>query len=533
MSEHIYQFACRFIRFVGLLLAGLFLIGAFLVTYYCTDMGNQKALFRFDNPLLNLLGLGLLLALAFFIGKFFQTRRLSWLRALVLLWCLAFGAILIVFGKTAPTSDLYSVYSIAESFSYGDMSAIEPTQSYLSYYPQQVGLIAFYEILFRLLHLFPLGQHAYHFFKCLYVLFALGIILVQEELVHQVFQSNEARSIYLLLAGLNLPFLMYTSYLYGEIPSFFTLSLGLLFLIRRRGRRDTSALPKKQRIVFSILGVLFVTLSVLLRKNNLIFVIALLIVLIFLMIREKRISLLIMSLAVALCSFSILPLTQNYYEHRAGNKLSSGVTATSYLAMGMQESTRADGWYNGFNFNTYQESGLNTEKANEISRAAIEERLSYFRAHPGYAVSFYLEKIFSQWADGTYASRESTASTFGGRSDFFCSFYEGSISTFVIEYANFYQLLLYLGFFLYCLQAFRQKENRLELSIGIIWIFGGFLFHIFWEANARYILAYSLMMMPYAAGGLATLYGHFLAWWQKRTISTKNEHDMDKTSNQA
>ena len=38
----------------------------------------------------------------------------------------------------------------------------------------------------------------------------------------------------------------------------------------------------------------------------------------------------------------------------------------------------------------------------------------------------------------------------------------------------------------------------------MIAVLGGFLFHMVWEANSRYILPYFLLMLPYAAWGLGT-----------------------------
>ena len=193
----------------------------------------------------------------------------------------------------------------------------------------------------------------------------------------------------------------------------------------------------------------------------------------------------------------------------------------SYFAMGMQESSRADGWYNGFNFYTYQDTGMDTEATNELSKQAIRERLDYFRENPGYAASFYRNKFLSQWADGTYASRQATLATFGGRREFFVRLYEGDYSHYYIEFCNLYQNLLYLGSAVFCFCALFSKKSQekknpaernssfsfhwLPLYIGLIGVIGGFLFHMIWEANARYILPYSLLLMPYTAWGLAHL----------------------------
>ena len=107
-----------------------------------------------------------------------------------------------------------------------------------------------------------------------------------------------------------------------------------------------------RQILFTGFGsILFLTLSVMLRKNSLIPIIAVLLVLLFEALRpgrngKMRLGLLIMAVCLAVTSVGILPLVQKCYEKKAGNTLSSGVTAMSYLAMGMQEASRGCGWYN-------------------------------------------------------------------------------------------------------------------------------------------------------------------------------------------
>ena len=196
----------------------------------------------------------------------------------------------------------------------------------------------------------------------------------------------------------------------------------------------------------------------------------------------------------------------------------------SYFAMGMQESSRAEGWYNGFNFNTYQETGMDTEATNEISRQAIQERLTYFRQNPGYTVKFYWKKFLSQWCDGTYASRQATLATFGGRREFFVQLYEGEYSSYYIAFCNLFQNLLYLGsaaFVISALVSGRDKKrsqpyfSQLPVYLCLIGVIGGFLFHMIWEANARYILPYSLLLMPYAARGISRALQQTAAFLQR------------------
>lgn len=505
-SKKLYTFSCKFIQICSLLLTFLLFAGAFLCTCYSENMETQLVLTKWDNPLFGILGMTFFLVLIGGTIRFlFRSERspVKFLRILTLLWCVGLGGILILFSRTVPAADALSVYSIAESLAEGDTSVIHPTASYLSYYPQQVGLTAFFELLIRIWKLLPLNVPAYHFIKCVYTGLLCVIICFQERTVHLLWKSEKADCIYLILAGANLPFIMYSSFVYGEIPSFAAASAGFYYLLKL-------LLPHRASKSCALLTVLGLSLSIMIRKNNLILLIAALIVILLEWIRNRRRELPAVALLCVFCGLGILPLIQKGYELRSGNELSSGVTASSYLAMGMQESSRANGWYNGFNFITYQDSGLNADLANEISRQAISERIQVFREQPGYAVDFYLHKHLSQWADGTYASRQATLATFGGRNSFFVSLYEGSLSRYFISYCNAYQNILYLGA-LVCFHALlkdrRKKENppALSLYLGFIAVMGGFLFHIFWEANARYIFLYSLLLAPYTANGIYTL----------------------------
>ena len=136
------------------------------------------------------------------------------------LWILGCCGLLIVFGKTVPAADAYSVYDIAGSLALGNTSVIHPTASYLSYYPQQVGLVAFFESIIRLWNLLPFDLPAYHFIKVIYAFLGVVIFLFQYLTVHALFHSDRTEILFILLSGANFPFIMYTSFVYGEIPSF-------------------------------------------------------------------------------------------------------------------------------------------------------------------------------------------------------------------------------------------------------------------------------------------------------------------------
>lgn len=606
----IYRLGLNIVMLLTLLLSMLLFAGSFLTTCYADNMETQQVLLRPDNPLWNLLelaGFGLLFCGCLYLYEKIGEKFRRGLLVFTLTFVFGLGILLILFGRTVPAADALSVYNAAAEWILGNTDIIHPTVSYLSYYPQQIGLMAFLELLLRIWNLTGLSVPAWHFIKLVYVCLLCGAIWFQYLSLQYLWPENYKKisCCYLVLVCCNLPMIMYSSFVYGEIPSFAALSMGCYLLLRLLGgvspggsyrdnvspgdsspdssyrdnvsRNDAPSVtaydyvPRMLRqILFTGFGsILFLTLSVMLRKNSLIPVIAVLLVLLFEALRpgrngKMRLGLLIMAVCLAVTSVSVLPLTQKIYEKKAGNTLSSGVTAMSYLAMGMQEASRGCGWYNGFNIDTYDTAGMDTALANEISRLAIDERLTYFREHPGYTADFYLHKHLSQWADGTYASRQATLATYGGRSAFFKEVYEGSLSGGYIEWCNAWQNVLYLGVLVFCIGSLKKRRkskvvghmadqtaghtegctadhmadqldadqlgadrhgadrhgadrlgadrhgadrlgaDRLYIYVGLIAVLGGFLFHIFWEANSRYIFSYSLLLMPYCGAGVYT-----------------------------
>ena len=473
-----------------LLLSILLFAGSFLTTCYADNMETQQVLLRPDNPLWNLLelaGFGLLFCGCLYLYEKIGEKFRRGLLVFTLTFVFGLGILLILFGRTVPAADALSVYNAAAEWILGNTDIIHPTVSYLSYYPQQIGLMAFLELLLRIWNLTGLSVPAWHFIKLVYVCLLCGAVWFQYLSLQYLWPEKYKKisCCYLVLVCCNLPMIMYSSFVYGEIPSFAALSVGCYLLLRLLGgsspdssyrdnvsRNDAPSVtaydyvPRMLRqILFTGFGsILFLTLSVMLRKNSLIPVIAVLLVLLFEALRpgrngKMRLGLLIMAVCLAVTSVGILPLVQKCYEKKAGNTLSSGVTAMSYLAMGMQEASRGCGWYNGFNIDTYDTAGMDTAIANEISRLAIDERLTYFREHPGYTADFYLHKHLSQWADGTYASRQATLATYGGRSAFFKEVYEGSLSGGYIEWCNAWQNVLYLGVLVFCIDSLKKRRK--------------------------------------------------------------------------
>ncbi len=502
----LYNFSLQSIKYFTLVIAAVFFICSFFLTCYAEE--SQIVLTKFDNILLSILGMLLFSASMYLVCKWVghsPAKRKKILLGIVCFWYLFAGSILILFSKTVPSGDPMTVYYCADALASGNTGVIHPTDSYLSYYPQQMGLVAYYEIIIRFWNLLPINLHAYHFIKCINVLLAVLIIYFQYKTVNFLFRNDTIDTIYLLLTLLHLPLLLYTSYVYGEIPSFAFFSAGVWALLHIF--QDT--ISRKNSFLYAACSLLCFTAGVALRKNTLVLMIAVIIVTVFESIRRHRPKLFLLAAVYGVCALLILPGITRYYELRADSDLRTGVPAMSYFAMGMQEGGRAPGWYNGFNFVTYESTGLDRSATIQISRDAISQSIDGFLKDPLYAFDFYSRKFLSQWADGTYASIQATLAVFGGRRPFFEELYYGKYTGIFNEYCNLLQNQIYLGLLIFAIIFAKKKtpaiSQGLLLYLPMIGVIGGLLFHTIWEANARYIFPYGLLLLPYAAYGIASL----------------------------
>ena len=67
------------------------------------------------------------------------------------------------------------------------------------------------------------------------------------------------------------------------------------------------------------------------------------------------------------------------------------------------------------------------------------------------------------------------------------------------------------------------KKGKIEHIIFPMIFFGGFIFHIFWETKAIYVLQYYFLLVPYAAFGLYEFYNKLILKINKRKKLPKPE----------
>ena len=427
-------------------------------------------------------------------------KRIRILLGLVLLYTLCLCVLWVKGAGCIPVGDQASVCAAAEGFRNGDFSMLtrDSYEKYLFIHPHQLGLTALIELIFAC---FGNGNfQAFEYFNCRG---AVLCVYAGYGITGLLAKDKRGSVYYLLLAACCFPLFFYVTFVYGEIPSI-TYSLLAVWMFLEYQKREKLWCLAACSIACA--------LACLIRNNSLILLIAFVSIWVITGFGKKRWR----SFAAAVLLMAVFLLSRfglrALYEERSGVSLNEGAPMVLYVAMGMQKGEGAPGWSNGYILHAYWgASEFDGEMASAMAMEDIRASVSGFRSAPLYAAEFYREKFTSQWNDPTYECFAMTHINGWERCGIVNSMYVGKLHALMTWFMNQYQSLIFAGVFLWIVFQY-WREKPLENQVLLVTVFGGFLFHMLWEAKGRYILPYFVMMLPMAAVGLAELTERVSAW---------------------
>lgn len=498
IREKLLGFSKRVIIFISLAVYVFLSLASFFSTAYFDMSYLETTHYKRDSVLLHLLVLAFFLFLLYTAEKRKLLERISSKKLCVILLCYGavFSGIWSVSSHAVPTADPFLVADCAADFIRGEYYYLSPGK-YLQIYPQQIGYVAYLEVLFRIF-----GPFSYWAVEAVNTGFICLEFYMIYKLTELVFGNKKITNLVLLLLFGCLPYLFYVTLIYGELLGAPLALLAVYFCIR---------FMRGGKISYGIFGALFLGASVLAKQNNLIVVIALILYLLLTGLERKKYSCLFL---IALCLLSVSVLQdgiKKQYELRSGYEIGDGVSPLLHIAMGMQEGEMAEGWYNGYILGTFWDHGEDFDESARQASLDIQSSVRHFLENPAYAVKFYYLKIVSQWNNPTYECL--WISHFENSHDAplsvaVQSLYEGKLHRIFLFFADEYQWILFagaaFGMFLY------RKRFTLEQLIFALIILGGFFFHILWEAKSRFILVYFILLIPYGAAGYVTIAEYFI-----------------------
>lgn len=261
-------------------------------------------------------------------------------------------------------------------------------------------------------------------------------------------------------------------------------------------------------------SIIFLTLSDFIRNNYIILIVTIFIVLVLDLLQHKSWKNLAFIALLALSIYGSNNLVSYHYKSLANKTNLDGEPKIAWVAMGLNDTplyNRVAGWYDAYVENVYNEYSGNSEKIEEASKKQITTRTEYMTEHPQYTFNFFKNKFLSTWTDSLFESIWSgpvikmpvEGQKIRGR--LMSSIYEGKTLYKVVYYFSALLLaVIYVAVLIATLvQLFDKQEDSLFSLIPIIYLSGGFIFHLVWETKSQYVYPYVYLIIPLAAVGIS------------------------------
>lgn len=293
-------------------------------------------------------------------------------------------------------------------------------------------------------------------------------------------------------------------FVYGLTYGLFFALIGLYFLQLYFDKKSWSNL---------LLSTVFLSLSDIIRNNYIILIITILIVLMldFLYHKTKKnLAFMVILLASIIAGNRAI---SSYYQQVARVDHLDGEPKVAWIAMGLNDTpiyNRVAGWYDAYVETVSNEHQGDAEAIEEASERQIVSRVTYMVKHPDYAWNFFKNKFLSTWTDSLFESIWSGPVTkmpvegqkITGR--LMTSIYQGKLAYQIIYYFSALLLVvIYVSVLPSIWTQYRQKDGMtVFLLIPLIYLTGGFIFHLIWETKSQYVYPYVYLLLPLSALGL-------------------------------
>lgn len=496
----------------ALLVLALLFYSTIKSEYFEIGLENEIPTVVYDNPILHIIIFIVFLATLLCFSKiinfpFFKSIKKyltsKYFRYTLVIYSGIISLTLLLLLKSNAYMDCLALIDTANRFNSGDWSPLTDAShsSYLYIYSFQIGFIAYLQLIFKLF-----GENniwAVQFINCIGVMFLINALCKITDLV---FKNTKISVLSKLLLALIMPLYINIVFVYGDVLGWSFAICGIYHVLNYCHNNNY-----KELILSSILF----AFGYLLKTNIAIFIIAAIIIIFLNAFRQKKHLSLIFIIIIPFITILSSAILKNAYANIAGiEQYPKGTPAVCWIAMAMiDDDNFPEGWYNGYNLNTFKESGYDYEVAQDMAISTIKERLQYFSENPRAMVRFYRNKLIFSWIDPEFDSQiklEWSTRHVEDLSPLALSLIYGTGRNILFTVMNELQFTIFAGILaelLYIMISIMKKKKEnikhyMYMSYIILPIFGGMLFHLIWETQPRYMIGYYSMLFPIAAAGL-------------------------------
>lgn len=402
-------------------------------------------------------------------------------------YCIA-AAYLILNVDIALRADAGNVSTAAEKLRAGDLTIFQT--GYLNMYPHQIGFVLYD----YLLDYFSMNI-AIQFIMNL--LFVIGTNYLLYCISNLLFKDHLTNLLTILLSFCFLPQFFFILFAYSNIPSFFFLTVAFYHLLKYTTARRTG------NIIYAILSAVA---AVFLRKNTMIGVIAMIIYLLLDLFKEHTRRNVLFIILLILGTVYPSGIVYSYFLQKTPVQ-DAGIPTVIWVAMGtdIDNNVRGPGWYNRSSRLTYTEdANRDPELAHELGVRKLEENVQKMKSEPRRAVAFFGKKIVTQWCEPVYQSIWSGPLETNKQythTRLLQSLYNGRKAERLVAFCCRTYMIALWG--LAILFLLKDCIRTTGWEVAFMFLIGGFLFHIIWEAKSQYIYQYLLGVVPFAAYSLS------------------------------
>lgn len=368
---------------------------------------------------------------------------------------------------------------------------------YFKAYPQLFFLVEIYSLIFKIAR-----SSDIKIIQAIQCMVAIGGVFSGCSLCSKL-QGKRNSLVAFILIAFYIPYWLYSFYIYGDIWGIALLLIGLNVYYKAMEYVETSTV---KAYIFGTVAAFLLAITFNFRIILLVALIAISIVSVMKLMQKKKVVYIIIPLITIILTMILKSMSIAYAQKYTDQKLGEGVSVWLYLAMGMNNGENSNlngtGYYNGFNYNTFTENDSDIRAANIIAKEQIKSTLESYRGKTSEFVFFLYKKVIHQWNVPDDLAFNSITSY--GRGDRWIDrVYDWYLSLDIYVYLSIYKSMcsvLTLVYFIKLLTDKKETEPYIVLP-GLILV-GGFMASLIWEANARYILPYSVLSCITASQGL-------------------------------
>ena len=401
---------------------------------------------------------------------------------------------------TIPYADSEQLIVIANEMNSGNELS-EYCRNYISYYPQQIPLIAFIALIFKIF-----GTTNFVILQYLNIIANVFTVIGLYFITRNLSKEDKWSKILFFILSLSfIPMIMLVTFVYGDF-------LGLPFAVW--AVFWAIKYEKNDKIRDGIISGILLLIACMLRMNYIIFAIAIDIYWFISLLDKKerskkeiliKIGVLILFVLIITIPNSII---KNIFVKKYDLSTEKSFSTIPYLYMGMSEGEYANGWYNNEIGDTVYHLMNDEEKEvlnlSEKVKIDLKERMKYLLQNPVYTIRFYKDKIVTTWAEPTYEYK-----FYNTKWDENVNIEEYFVANHILNgrfynLSKIYQKALIFIIFIGAIAVViinLKRLNKEYILLALVFL-GGFLFHIMWETKSRYIIPYIIILIPISVIGI-------------------------------